>query len=307
MTRQPVHLMPGHPFLLRPLLNRHLLGFLKSRLLSPPTPRSKHAKGFSFLSFSSSEDHEHPVPESGNSPTTELVCQTPTPPTPTTPKPTIRMQPTPPPVIPIPSTPTSQSRSSISPTLLTDAHLRALTPSPTFTEGSNTSTSLVTPTNLSPISRPPSFLAARPVVKSKSQSFLGIDTDETTLGQSLSAPSSPVNHRPTSWIVSSDIATRPSLRSSSSFTLSSPPTSPTRPPSTFSSQGRKSKAKALLLLGIGDPSPSSAMQSGHNALPPMPPTRSKSQTNVSSSAGSGGVKRLWRALTLRKSGAGSGV
>ncbi|KAK0223625.1 hypothetical protein IW262DRAFT_842877 [Armillaria fumosa] len=295
------------PLPLVPPLESGPPGLPQVQVIVAPAPRSKHAKGFSFLSFSSSEDHEHPAPESGNSPTTELICQTPTPPTPTTPKPTIRTQPAPPPVIPIPSTPTSQSRSSISPTPLTDAHLRALTPSPTFTEGSNTSTSLVTPTNLSPISRPQTFLAARPVVKSKSQSFLGIDTDEAALGQSLSAPSSPVNHRPTSWIVSSDIATRPSLRSSSSFTLSSPPTSPTRPPSTFSSQGGKSKAKALLLLGIGDPLPSSAMQGGHNALLPMPPTRSKSQTNVSSSAGSGGVKRLWRALTMRKTGASSGV
>ncbi|KAK0205160.1 hypothetical protein DFS33DRAFT_1326148 [Desarmillaria ectypa] len=270
-----------------------------------PAPRSKHTKGFSFLSFSSSEDHHeyHPAPESGNGLTTESVCQTPMSSTPTTPKPIIRRQPAPPLVIPIPSTPTSQSQSS---TLSTGAHLRALTPSPTFTEGSCTSTSLVTPTNLNPMTRPPSFLAVRPVVKSKSQSFLGIATDETALGQSLSAPSSPVNHRPTSWVVSSDIATRPSLRLSSSFTSSSPP-SPTRPPSTFPSQGRKSKAKALLLLGIGDLPPSSTMQGGHNALPPMPPTRSQSQTNISSSTGSGGVKRLWRALTMRKANAGSGA
>ncbi|KAG7451503.1 uncharacterized protein BT62DRAFT_428404 [Guyanagaster necrorhizus] len=269
-----------------------------------PVPRSKHMKGLSFLSFTSSEDqHEYPVPESGTSLTTELVRQTPTPPTPTTPKPTIRKQPVPPPVIPIPSIPTSQSRSSISPASSTGARLRALTPSPTFTEGSYISTPLAMPANLSPIACPPSFLAARPVVKSKSHSFLAIDADETTLGHSLSAPSSPVNHRPSSWVVSSDIATRPSLRSSSSFMSSSPPTSPTRSPST---QGRKSRTKALLLLGIGDHPP---MQGGHNAPPPisMPPIRSKSNTNISSPTSSSGVKRLWRALTLRKTSSGFGV
>ncbi|KAK0469362.1 uncharacterized protein EV420DRAFT_1659392 [Desarmillaria tabescens] len=282
---------------------RHPAIQVLDQVVVAPAPRSKHTKGFSFLSFSSSEDHhEYSTPESGNNLTTELVCQTPTPPTPTTPKPTIRRQPAPPPVIPIPSTPTRSP-----PTLSTGAQLRALTPSPTCTEGSCASTSLVTPTNLSPITRPPSFLAARPVVKSKSQSFLGIATDETTLGQSLSALSSPVNHRPTSWVVSSDIATRPSLRSSSSFTSNSLPTSPTRPPSTFPSQGRKSKAKALLLLGIGDLPPSSTMQSGHNALPPMPPTLSQPQTTTSSPTGSSGVKRLWRALTMRKTTAGSGM
>ncbi len=174
MTRQPVHLMPSPPLPLVSPLESAPPGFL-IRLLSPRRHDQNMAKGFSFLSFSSSEDHEHPAPESGNSPTTELVCQD------------------------AYATHSNDAKTyhqnaasaypchshslntdfTISilkfPTSSTDAHLRALN---SFAPPSQKAVTQVLPSQrrllFSPITRPPSFLAARPVVKSKSQSFLGI-------------------------------------------------------------------------------------------------------------------------------------
>lgn len=245
----------------------------------------QHTKGTSFLSFSSSDDQhaegEDLTVRPSPAPTSALPLEISTPPNPPAPKPV-------PPTLAVSQLHGSPctSSSSQSPTPLQNKDCTLMPSSPASSESS---AHLLTPTDRNAIA------PHNPVHDSnaKAPTLLGVEDDDT---MSLLPPLSPLSpQRPITW--TSPYASRPDtlLRPSASFT--SIPSSVRRATRSPSTHGLRSKAMSL--LSSGDLPPSGAHTGSSLASHPLPPIRTKSRSGTD--AGSGSVRKFFRALTMRKS------